>query len=141
MADKQRIEELSAAVRYHRELYYNHSAPEISDADFDKLWDELKLLDPNNSVLHEVGPEPLPGTEKVEHMFPMRSLDKGTKDEDITHFVTQSTFGGKRYLAQPKLDGSALSLEYVAGNLHRAATRGSGEKGEDDWRTRKLRTK
>ena len=131
MADKQRIEELSAAVRYHRELYYNHSAPEISDTDFDKLWDELKLLDPNNSVLHEVGPEPLPGTEKVEHMFPMRSLDKGTTDEDITHFVTQSTFGGKRYLAQPKLDGSALSLEYVAGNLHRAATRGSGEKGED----------
>ena len=131
MADKQRIEELSAAVRYHRELYYNHSAPEISDAEFDKLWDELKLLDPDNSVLHEVGPEPLPGTEKVEHMFPMRSLDKGTTDEDITHFVTQSTFGGKRYLAQPKLDGSALSLEYVAGNLHRAATRGSGEKGED----------
>jgi len=131
MADKQRIEELSAAVRYHRELYYNHSAPEISDADFDKLWDELKLLDPDNSVLHEVGPEPLPGTEKVEHMFPMRSLDKGTTDDDITHFVTQSTFGGKRYLAQPKLDGSALSLEYVAGNLHRAATRGSGEKGED----------
>ena len=101
MADKQRIEELSAAVRYHRDLYYNHSAPEISDADFDKLWDELKLLDPNNSVLHEVGPEPLPGTEKVEHMFPMRSLDKGTTDEDIIHFVTQSTFGGKRYLAQP----------------------------------------
>ena len=131
MADKQRIEELSAAVRYHRELYYNHSAPEISDAEFDKLWDELKLLDPDNSVLHEVGPEPLPGTEKVEHMFPMRSLDKGTTDEDITHFVTQSTFGGKRYLAQPKLDGSALSLEYVSGNLHRAATRGSGEKGED----------
>ena len=82
-------------------------------------------------MLHEVGPEPLPGTVKVEHMFPMRSLDKGTSDEDIIHFVTQSTFGGKRYLAQPKLDGSALSLEYVAGNLHRAATRGSGERGED----------
>ena len=64
-------------------------------------------------------------------MFPMRSLDKGTNDDDITHFVTQSTFGGTRFLAQPKLDGSALSLEYVAGNLHRAATRGSGERGED----------
>ena len=61
----------------------------------------------------------------------MRSLDKGTTDDDITHFVTQSTFGGQQYLAQPKLDGSALSLEYVAGNLHRAATRGSGERGED----------
>lgn len=131
MAEKSRIEELSSAIRYHRELYYNHSAPEISDADFDKLWDELKTLDPDNSVLHEVGPEPLPGTVKVEHIFPMRSLDKGTTDDDITHFVTQSTFGGQQYLAQPKLDGSALSLEYVAGNLHRAATRGSGERGED----------
>jgi len=131
MAGDERIKYLADAVRYHRELYYNHSAPEISDAEFDSLWDELKTLDPNNAVLHEVGPEPLPGTVKVEHMFPMRSLDKGTSDEDIIHFVTQSTFGGKRYIAQPKLDGSALSLEYVAGNLHRAATRGSGERGED----------
>ncbi len=131
MAGQERIDFLADAIRYHRELYYNHSAPEITDAEFDALWDELKQLDPNNTVLHEVGPEPLPGTVKVDHMFPMRSLDKGTEDEDIIHFVTQSTFGGKRYLAQPKLDGSALSLEYVAGNLHRAATRGSGERGED----------
>ncbi|MGY8745373.1 MAG: NAD-dependent DNA ligase LigA [Candidatus Poseidoniales archaeon] len=131
MAGAERIQHLADAVRYHRELYYNLSAPEISDADFDELWDELEKLDPTNDVLHEVGPEPLPGTVKVQHMFPMRSLDKGISDDDIIHFVTQSTFGGKRYLAQPKLDGSALSLEYVAGNLHRAATRGSGERGED----------
>ena len=131
MAGAERIQHLADAVRYHRELYYNHAAPEISDAEFDALWDELKQLDPDNKILHQVGPEPLPGTVKVEHMFPMRSLDKGVSDEDIIHFVTQSTFGGKRYLAQPKLDGSALSLEYVAGNLHRAATRGSGERGED----------
>ena len=131
MAGEDRIKYLADAVRYHRELYYNHAAPEISDAEFDALWDELKKLDPGNQVLHQVGPEPLPGTVKVEHLFPMRSLDKGTTDDDIIHFVTQSTFGGKRYLAQPKLDGSALSLEYVAGNLHRAATRGSGERGED----------
>ena len=127
----ERIEFLAAEITRHSELYYNHSAPEISDTDFDALWGELKQLDPDNEVLHKVGPEPLPGTVKVEHMFPMRSLDKGTTDDDIVHFVTQSTSGGKRFLAQPKLDGSALSLEYVAGNLHRAATRGSGEKGED----------
>ncbi|NCF96409.1 MAG: DNA ligase (NAD(+)) LigA [Euryarchaeota archaeon] len=131
MAGGERIQQLAEVVSYHRELYYNHAAPEISDAEFDALWDELKLLDPSNKILHQVGPEPLPGTVKVQHIFPMRSLDKGTSDEDIIHFVTQSTFGGKRYLAQPKLDGSALSLEYVAGNLHRAATRGSGERGED----------
>ena len=131
MAGEERIKYLADAIRYHRELYYNHAAPEITDAEFDALWDELKSLDPSNKVLHEVGPEPLPGTKKVDHMFPMRSLDKGTQDEDIIHFVTQSTFGGNRYLAQPKLDGSALSLEYVSGNLHRAATRGCGERGED----------
>ena len=127
----ERIEYLSSEIARHSELYYNHSAPEISDSEFDRLWDELKKLDPDNEVLHRVGPEPLPGTEKVEHMFPMLSLDKGTTDDDIIHFVTQSTSGGKRYLAQPKLDGSALSLEYISGNLHRAATRGSGERGED----------
>ena len=131
MAEAGRIQHLADSVRYHRDLYYNHATPEISDAEFDALWDELKELDPSNGVLHEVGPEPLPGTVKVEHMFPMRSLDKGVSDDDIIHFVTQSTFGGQRYLAQPKLDGSALSLEYIAGNLHRAATRGSGERGED----------
>ena len=131
MGGGERIEYLAKAVRYHRDLYYNHSAPEITDAEFDALWDELMELDPDNEVLHQVGPEPLPGTVKVEHLFPMRSLDKGTSGEDITHFVLQSTFGGNRYLAQPKLDGSALSLEYISGNLHRAATRGSGERGED----------
>jgi DNA ligase (NAD+) len=131
MTGTKRITELAEAIRYHRELYYNHSAPEISDADFDMLWNELELLDPDNQILHQVGPEPLPGTVKVEHKFPMRSLDKGISDEDIIHFVVQSTFGGTRYIAQPKLDGSALSLEYVAGNLFRAATRGSGERGED----------
>ena len=131
MAGADRISELAEAVRYHRELYYNQAAPEITDVEFDKLWDELVLLDPTNPVLHEVGPEPAPGTVKVDHHFPMRSLDKGISDEDIIHFVTQSTFGGTRYIAQPKLDGSALSLEYVSGNLVRAATRGSGERGED----------
>ena len=131
MVGDERIDDLAKAIRYHRELYYNHAAPEISDREFDDMWNELQQLDPNNSVLHEVGPEPLPGTVKVEHTFPMLSLDKGTSEVDISHFIHQSTSGSKRYLAQPKLDGSALSLEYVAGNLHRAATRGSGERGED----------
>ena len=123
MVGDERINDLAKAIRYHRELYYNHAAPEISDREFDDMWNELQQLDPNNSVLHEVGPEPLPGTVKVEHTFPMLSLDKGTSSGYFS-FIHQSTSGSKRYLAQPKLDGSALSLEYVAGNLHRAATRG-----------------
>lgn len=131
MGAKERVQQLTDAIKHHQELYYNHSAPEISDSEFDALWDELNQLDPLNEILNRVGPEPLPGTVKVEHMFPMLSLDKGTKDDDIVHFVKQSTMEGKQYLAQPKLDGSALSLEYISGNLHRAATRGSGERGED----------
>ena len=87
MAEAERILELAEAVRYHRELYYNQASPEISDAEFDALWDELKRLDPGHEILHQVGPEPLPGTVKVEHRFPMRSLDKGTTDEDIHHFI------------------------------------------------------
>ena len=131
MAELSRIADLAKAINYHRELYYNHSAPEISDIEFDALWAELTELDPSNYILHQVGPEPLPGTVKVDHLFQMRSLDKGTSDEDIIHFVSKSTFGANRYIAQPKLDGSALSLEYIKGNLHRAATRGSGQRGED----------
>ena len=74
MAGGERVRQLAEAVKYHRELYYNQASPEISDADFDALWDELKKLDPDHAVLHAVGPEPLPGTVKVEHKFPMRFL-------------------------------------------------------------------
>ena len=87
MVGDERINDLAKAIRYHRELYYNHAAPEISDREFDDMWNELQQLDPNNSVLHEVGPEPLPGTVKVEHAFPMLSLDKGTSEEEISHFI------------------------------------------------------
>lgn len=61
----------------------------------------------------------------------MRSLNKGTTDEDIGHFVHQSSLEATRFISQPKLDGSALSLEYRKGRLIRAATRGSGNRGED----------
>ena len=61
----------------------------------------------------------------------MRSLDKATSAEELSHFVHTTTSGATRFLSQPKLDGSALSLEYRMGRLVRAATRGSGERGED----------
>ena len=61
----------------------------------------------------------------------MRSLNKGTTDEDIGHFVRESSLEATRFISQPKLDGSALSLEYRKGRLVRAATRGSGNRGED----------
>ncbi len=127
----ERIDELARLIAHHSHLYYNEAAPEISDAEFDEMWDELKRLDPNHPQLNRVGADPPPGSEKVVHAFPMKSLDKATTDEEILHFVSQTTAHGRRFLAQPKLDGSALSLEYRRGRLVRAATRGSGERGED----------
>ena len=126
-----RIETLAEQIAHHSNLYYNLATPEISDAEFDALWDELKSLDPNHPQLRRVGAPVPPGSVKVDHRFPMRSLDKATDDDEVAHFVAETTAHGRRFVAQPKLDGSALSLEYRRGRLVRAATRGSGERGED----------
>ena len=125
------IDRLAEQIAHHSNLYYNLAQPEISDAEFDRLWDELNQLDPHHPQLNRVGADVAPGSVKVDHLFPMRSLDKATTAEELSHFVNITTSGATRFLSQPKLDGSALSLEYRMGRLVRAATRGSGERGED----------
>ena len=126
-----RIAWLSQRIAFHSDLYYNQTQTQITDAEFDRLWDELKELDPNHTQLNIVGSDVDPGTVKVDHMFAMSSLDKATSDEEINHFVNETALGASRFISQPKLDGSALSLEYRKGRLVRAATRGSGARGED----------
>ena len=118
-------------ISYHSDLYYNEAAPVISDTEFDLLWSELKKLDPLNTQLERVGSDSSPGSEKVDHLFPMRSLDKATGIDEISHFISETTAQGRQFVCQPKLDGSALSLEYRLGRLVRAATRGNGSRGED----------
>ena len=118
-------------ISYHSDLYYNQAASEISDTEFDSLWSELKRLDPHNPQLDMVGSDSTPGSEKVIHLFPMRSLDKATTIKEIHHFVSETTANGRQFVCQPKLDGSALSIEYRRGRLVRAATRGNGTRGED----------
>jgi len=122
---------LARQVSHHSDLYYNEAAPIISDAEFDLLWAELKILDSLNPQLERVGSDSSPGTKKVDHLFPMRSLDKATGIDEISHFISETTAQGKQFVCQPKLDGSALSLEYRLGRLVRAATRGNGSRGED----------
>ena len=131
MSNDERISWLASEIARHSHLYYVEANPEVSDAEFDRLWDELKALSPDHPQLQLVGSDPDPGSVKVEHRFPMRSLDKATSDEELIHFTTITTSGMTEYTAQPKLDGTALSLEYRKGRLVRAATRGSGTRGED----------
>jgi len=126
-----RIEWLALQIGHHSDLYYNQAKPEISDAEFDEFWDELKRLSPDHPQLSRVGSDPTPGSTKVNHLFPMLSLDKATEEDELAHFVAVTTAQGRRFVCQPKLDGSALSLEYRRGRLVRAATRGNGERGED----------
>ena len=126
-----RVDWLAEQLERHSDLYYNKAEPEISDADFDALRDELQLLSPNHPQLSRVGSDPPPGSEKVDHLFRMMSLDKANSDEEVSHFVSETTASGRRFVCQPKLDGSALSLEYRRGRLIRAATRGNGRRGED----------
>ena len=124
-------ERLASEISRHSELYYNFAEPEISDSEFDALVEKLRKLDPNHPQLKAVGADPPPGSVKVEHEFPMLSLDKGTTPDQISHFVNSTTASTRRFLVQPKLDGSAVSLEYRRGLLVRAVTRGSGTRGED----------
>jgi DNA ligase (NAD+) len=130
-AQRSRIDELAGLISYHSDLYYNEATSEITDAEFDAMVDELKQLSPSHPQLNKVGSDPAPGSVKVDHLFPMRSLDKATEDEEVAHFVAETTAHGRQFVCQPKLDGSALSLEYRRGRLVRAATRGNGERGED----------
>jgi len=126
-----RIDWLAEQLEKHSEFYYNKAEPKISDADFDALREELQTLSPDHPQLSRVGSDPPPGSVKVDHLFRMMSLDKATSDEEVAHFVTETTAKGRRFVCQPKLDGSALSLEYRRGRLVRAATRGNGRRGED----------
>ena len=125
------VEWLAAQIAHHSHLYYNEASPEISDTEFDELCDELSGLSPRHPQLQRVGSDPSPGSVKVEHLFPMLSLDKSSTEEEVSHFVAETTAQSRRFVCQPKLDGSALSLEYRRGRLVRAATRGSGTRGED----------
>ena len=98
----ERISWLADQIAHHSDLYYNQAKTEISDAEFDQLWDELKQLAPDHPQLNRVGADIDPGTQKVDHLFPMQSLDKATTREEIAHFVQTTTSGALQFLAQPK---------------------------------------
>lgn len=125
---QQRLEELAQAILRHQDLYYN-STPEISDAAFDALWDELRLLAPNHEIFQRVGSDSVDGFEKREHLIPMNSQDKASTAEQFTRWGKKVAH--RCYVVQHKLDGASLELQYEDGEFRYGVTRGDGRVGDD----------
>ena len=123
----QRINELEKLITKYQASYYNGEA-EISDAEFDKLWDELKELDPDNAILKRVGADS-GNFEKIRHIMPMGSQEKAANPEQFLAWAQKHQYD--QYLVEYKLDGASLELQYENGYLVRAVTRGDGTIGDD----------
>jgi DNA ligase (NAD+) len=145
-----RIEELREQIRYHNRRYYVEDAPEISDAEYDALYNELENLEAEHPELvtpdsptQRVGGEPLEGFEEVRHAIPMLSLSNARKTEELREWDARvrRLLGPDeelRYVTELKIDGLAVSLRYEDGRFARGTTRGNGTLGEDV--TQNLRT-
>ena len=126
-----RIKELVKQLNYHRDLYYNESRPEISDFEYDQLFDELRNLEQETGLVMAISPTQTVGYEvksslsKVTHNHPMLSLDKTKNVDDVIKFLN-----GKDGIVMAKMDGLTCSVRYLNGKLVSAETRGNGEIGE-----------
>jgi DNA ligase (NAD+) len=137
-----RVAELRKEIQQHDYRYYVLDAPSVPDAEYDRLMRELQVLEsdfPNlvtpESPTQRVGGESLEGFQEVRHEAPMLSLANAFSDEEIVQFHDRVSRGLELdhvdYVAEPKLDGVAISLRYADGRLQQAATRGDGMTGED----------
>ena len=138
----QRVETLRKALHRHNYRYYVLDDPEVSDAEYDRLMQELKELEETHpevaspdSPTTRVGAPPLDKFDTISHSIPMLSLDNGFKDEDILDFDRRvkrnlKIQGDIQYTAEPKMDGVAVELIYEDGRLTTASTRGDGLLGE-----------
>lgn len=123
-----RIKKLQELIEYHQHLYYNEQ-PEISDEEFDKLWDELKILDPNNEVFSNVGSDFDASLGKIRHVIPMNSQAKVTNSTEFNKWTRKTNYD--LFITQFKLDGISVELQYVRGRFKYGVTRGDGLIGDD----------
>ena len=123
-----RISELERLITYHQERYYNGD-PEISDAEFDLLWDELRRVDPSSPVLARVGTDSTDGYPKRAHIIPMGSQDKAADPDAFLRWADR--VGHEEYIVQLKMDGASLELQYEGGTFRCGVTRGNGTVGDD----------
>lgn len=138
----ERIHFLTTVINHHNYKYYVLDTPEISDAEYDSLFAELKTLEAQHpecvttdSPTQRVGATPSERFKAVQHVLPMLSLENAFEDQDLIKFnrdvCTELAVDTVEYVGEPKLDGLAISLWYTNGKLTTAATRGDGHTGED----------
>jgi len=140
---EQRATWLRDEINRHSYLYHVLDAPEIPDAEYDRLFRELQDLEKAHPELirpdsptRRVGEAPVDGFEPAPHRVPMLSLENAFENDEVVSFDRRvrerlGSDDGVEYAVEPKLDGAALSLTYEHGVLVRAATRGDGKTGED----------
>src|SRR5213080_1483142 len=140
---QQRLDELRERVDHHLYRYHVLDDPEISDAEYDRLFDELKTLEEEHpdlitpdSPTQRVGAPPSDRFQKVQHLTPMGSLEKVTDDESLFKWADDvrkrlDSDEPVAYVIEPKIDGLAINLTYEDGRLTRGATRGDGYQGEE----------
>ena len=140
---RERIDELVDALNRHSRLYHLEDAPEISDAEYDRLFRELQDLESSHPELargdsptRRVGAPPAEGFAEVPHRVPMLSLDNAMDADEMRAFDERvrrmlETESEVAYVVEPKLDGAGVELVYEGGRLAVAATRGDGRMGED----------
>ncbi len=137
---EKKIRQLRQELKAHNHKYYIENAPEISDAQFDRLLAELAELeaahpqfDDPNSPTHRVGSDLSNAFETVKHRLPMLSLANTYSIGEVGEFVrrVEGEVGEVEYVCELKFDGTAISLRYSRGELVRAVTRGGGVQGDD----------
>lgn len=142
MTTKQHLDTLKQQLRHHEYQYHVLDAPEIPDAEYDKLMEELKAIEAehpewitSDSPTQRVGAAPLAAFDTVRHEIPMLSLDNVFDEESYLAFDKRVRDRLKdqqeqTFCCELKLDGLAVSLLYENGELIQAATRGDGTVGK-----------
>lgn len=141
---KRKIEKLREEINYHNYLYYILDNPEISDQEYDRLFDQLVELEKkhpqfvtSDSPTQRVGAPPLTEFKTIRHTIPMLSLNKATTQDEFLDFHRRvkelSEVDEKEivYTAELKFDGLAVELVYTKGTFTQGSTRGDGYTGED----------
>ena len=142
MSDTKTIDKFRNEIRHHDYLYYVLNAPEISDREYDRLFDQLKELEAKHPELitpdsptQRVSGQPITAFKSIRHAIPMLSIDNTYNADELRAFDGRVRkileHANYDYVVELKIDGLAISLRYEKGRLATAATRGDGTTGDD----------